>query len=119
MGFFRQEYWSGLPFPLPGHLPNPGIEPKSPALAGGFFTAEPSEALSYPTNAIYALGFTASPSNVGSPFCLCFTGPYTHSEVGFGGMGDGRTDWESLDVLPNLVGGNQGEGRLTTGRRIV
>ena len=36
----RQEYWSGLPFPPPGDLPDPGIEPKSPALAGGFFTAE-------------------------------------------------------------------------------
>ena len=40
MGFSRQEYWSGLPCPSPGDLPNPGIEPKflmSPALAGGFF----------------------------------------------------------------------------------
>ena len=37
----RQEYWNGLPFPSPGDLPNPGIEPKflqSPALAGRFFT---------------------------------------------------------------------------------
>jgi len=42
MGFSRQEYWSGLPFPPPGDLPDPGIEPKSlisPALAGGFFTS--------------------------------------------------------------------------------
>ena len=42
MGFSRQEYWSGLPCPLPGDLPDPGIEPaflKSPALAGGFLTA--------------------------------------------------------------------------------
>ena len=41
MGFSRQEYWSGLPFPSPGDLPNPGIEPTSltsPALVGGFFT---------------------------------------------------------------------------------
>jgi len=41
MGFFRQEYWSGLPFPPPEYLPNPGIDPlslMSPALAGGFFT---------------------------------------------------------------------------------
>ena len=38
MGLSRQEYWSGLPFPLPGDSPNPGIEPSSPALAGGFFT---------------------------------------------------------------------------------
>ena len=41
IGFFRQEYWSGLPFPSPGDLPFPGIKPvslMSPALAGGFFT---------------------------------------------------------------------------------
>ena len=41
MGFSRQEYWSGLPFPPPGDLPNPDIEPASlmsPALVGGFFT---------------------------------------------------------------------------------
>ena len=41
MGFPRQEYWDGLPFPSPEYLPNPGIEPMSPALAGGFFTTEP------------------------------------------------------------------------------
>ena len=41
MEFSRQEYWSGLPFPTPGDLPDPGIETvslPSPALAGGFFT---------------------------------------------------------------------------------
>ena len=32
MGFSRQEYWSGLPFPSPGDLPNPGIKPRSPRL---------------------------------------------------------------------------------------
>ena len=42
MGFPRQVYWSGLPFPLPADLPDREIEPTSPALAGGFFTAEPS-----------------------------------------------------------------------------
>ena len=41
MGFPRQEYWSELPFSSPGDLPNPGIESKSPALAGRFFTTEP------------------------------------------------------------------------------
>ena len=41
MGFPRQEYWSGLPFPSPGDLPDPRTEPASPALAGGFFTSEP------------------------------------------------------------------------------
>ena len=40
-GFPRQEYWSALPFPPPGDLPDPGIEPTFPALAGGLFTAEP------------------------------------------------------------------------------
>jgi len=34
MGFSRQEYWSGLPYPPPGDLPDPGIEPRSPALQG-------------------------------------------------------------------------------------
>ena len=41
MGFPRQEYWNGLPFPSQGDLPRPGIESVSPALAGGFFTTEP------------------------------------------------------------------------------
>ena len=41
MEFFNQEYWSGLPFPTPGDLPDPGIKPGSPALAGGFLTTEP------------------------------------------------------------------------------
>ena len=41
MEFFRQEYWSGLPFPPPGDLPNPEIETASPALAGRLFTAPP------------------------------------------------------------------------------
>ena len=44
MGFSRQEYWSGLPFPSPGDLPSTRIKPIFPAaavLAGGFFTTEP------------------------------------------------------------------------------
>ena len=41
MGFPSQEYWSGLPFPPPGDLPDPGIKPTSPPLAEGFFTTEP------------------------------------------------------------------------------
>ena len=44
VGFTRQEYWSGVPLPPPGDLPNPGLEPASPvspALAGRFFTTEP------------------------------------------------------------------------------
>ena len=41
MGFSRQEYWSGLPFPSPGHLPDPGIKPKSPTLQADALTSEP------------------------------------------------------------------------------
>ena len=41
MGFSRQEYWSGLPFPSPGDLPDPGFEPRSPALEADALTSEP------------------------------------------------------------------------------
>ena len=41
MGFSRQKYWSGLPFPSPGDLPNPGIEPGSPALQTDALPSEP------------------------------------------------------------------------------
>ena len=41
MGFSRQEYWSELPFPSPGDLPNPGIEPRSPALQADALSSEP------------------------------------------------------------------------------
>ena len=41
MGFSRQEYWSGLPLPSPGDLPDPGIEPRSPTLKADTLTSEP------------------------------------------------------------------------------
>ena len=41
MGFSKQEYWNGLPFPSPGDLPNPGIEPRSPAFQADTLTSEP------------------------------------------------------------------------------
>ena len=43
MEFSRQEYWNGLPFPSPGTLPDPGIEPASPALASRLFVTEPDK----------------------------------------------------------------------------
>ena len=55
MGFPRQEYWCGLPFLSPGDLPDPGIEPMSPALVGGFFITElpakPKEIIAIPQTA--------------------------------------------------------------------
>ena len=41
MGFSKQEYWSGLPFPSPGDLPHPGIEPRSPSFQADALTSEP------------------------------------------------------------------------------
>ena len=41
MEFSRKEYWSGLPFPPPGHLPNPGIKPGSPTLRANVLPSEP------------------------------------------------------------------------------
>ena len=59
MGFSREEYWSGLPFPSPGDLPDPGIEPGSPALEADALTSEPPGKL-----CIQMLIF---------PFLLCFS----------------------------------------------
>ena len=53
MGFYRQEYWNGLPCPLPGDPPNPGIKPESlisPVLAGRFFTTSSTSCLENPTD---------------------------------------------------------------------
>ena len=55
MGFSRKEYWRGLPFPPPGDLPNPGIEPwslLSPQLAGGFFTTSTNSVVGEKKNSI-------------------------------------------------------------------
>ena len=52
MGFPRQEYWSGLPFPSPGDLPDPGIEHVPPALASIFFTTWETFSRSSPTSKV-------------------------------------------------------------------
>ena len=53
MEFSRQEYWSGLPFPSPGELPNPGIEPTSPALQADSVPTELPGKPIYPLKGIY------------------------------------------------------------------
>ena len=67
IGFFRQEYWSGLPFPSPGDLPDPGIKLKSPALAGGFFTTEP---LGKPTGTLCFIFINLFPGGSDGRVCL-------------------------------------------------
>ena len=89
MGFSRQEYWSGLPFPSPGELLNPGVEPvfvRSPALAGGFFTISATwEALGCSPGAdktTHISPHTASPfhqQKLSSLFCICSESPSSHT----------------------------------------
>ena len=52
MGFSRQEYWSGLPLPSPGDLPNPGTEPGPPAFQADAFTSEPPGKKTAASNAV-------------------------------------------------------------------
>ena len=61
MGFSRQEYWSGLPFPSPGDLPDPGIEPGSPALQADALTSDPPGK---------ALSLVKPPTNM---LCVCLS----------------------------------------------
>ena len=72
MGFPRREYWSGLPFPSPGNLPDPGIEATYPALAGGFFTAEPP---GKPTGIIRASDKNTDSGTSLPGFSSCFSFP--------------------------------------------
>ena len=60
MGFSRQEYWSGLPFPSPGDLPDPGIEPRSPALQADALISEPP---GKPMNGDHSVVFNVAPKN--------------------------------------------------------
>ena len=55
MEFFRQEYWSGWPFPSPGNLPDPGIKPGSPELQADSLLSEPPGKLPDDLSIIYSL----------------------------------------------------------------
>ena len=67
MGFSSQEYWSGLPFPSPGDLPDPGIEPRSPALQADALTSE------LPGKPWYEVGIQMCPLDVNScPNTICW-----------------------------------------------
>ena len=75
MGFSRQEYWSGLPFPSPGDLPNPGIEPRSPTLQADALTSEPPAKRIYVYIYIYTYYFRSgvSKQQPAGPACLPFS----------------------------------------------
>ena len=66
MGFSRQEYWSGLPFPSKGTLPNPGIKPWSPALQADCLPSEPlgNICLTQQRRCSFYFHFTNEPSKV-------------------------------------------------------
>ena len=89
MEFPRQEYWSGLPFPPSEDLPEPGIKPRSPALASGFFFFKPLSLLGSPDK--YELINKASSLEVFS----------TVTKAAMWGTGDGcdRLDWVPLCFL--------------------
>ena len=60
MGFSRQEYWSGLPVPSPGDLPDPGIETRSPTLQADALTSEPPRKPVYPFIHVFFIFFQES-----------------------------------------------------------
>ena len=70
MGFSRQKCWSGLPFPSPGDLPDPGMEPTAPALAGGFFTTELPRKLTFPYPHLVFTTLSAMIRSVCLPYLL-------------------------------------------------
>ena len=84
IGFSRQEYWSGLPFPSPGSLPNPGIEPRSPSLQGDSLLSEPpgsSSTFLLPPNPS-GLTFSSKPWSVPWVWASC-PGKWPHSTLYF------------------------------------
>jgi len=83
MGFSRQGYWSGLPFPFPGYLPDPGIEPSSPAPPAD---ALPSELWGKPLSICYAKSLQSCPT-------LC--DPINGSPPGSPSLGFARQEYQS------------------------
>ena len=84
MGFFRQKYWSGLPFPSPEDLPDPGIEPRSPALQADSLPTEPpgtqSTGLWWLRRSVNASFLSLAPPLTPNP-SLSIASPLTHLEA--------------------------------------
>ena len=112
MEFFRPEYWSGEPFPSPGDLPNPGIEPRSPILQAESLPAAP-----LPPSPLSAL----EGRGPGSPACSCPSKPHVFTEQGSGlcgcrGQAVGADASPQVPTLGNR-GGPDGAVLLPSGWR--
>ena len=82
MGFSRQEYWRGLPFPSPGDLPDPGIKPRSPTLQADALTSEPPGTMSvYKHELLFLLNTCLLLSNVSSLVAESLSGLFTVSPL--------------------------------------
>ena len=79
IGFSRQEYWSGLPFPSPGDLPDPGIEPRSPALQADALTSEPPGKQRVQHNWMTSLSLTLSLHAKSLQSCLTLCDPLDYT----------------------------------------
>ena len=96
MGVSRKEYWNGLPFPPPGDLPDPGIEPTSPALQVDSFTTEPPGKPFYPVAAAAAKSLQS---------CRLLATPWTAAHQAPSSMGFSRQEYWSGVPLPSLLEG--------------
>ena len=110
MGFSRQECWSGLPFPSPGDLPDPGVEPRSPALAGEFFTTNTT----WETVRLFATPWTVAyhaPPSMGFSSQECWSGlPFpSPGDLPDPGIEPGSPTLQA-DALPSEPPGNSTEG---------
>ena len=100
MGFSRQEYWSGLPFPSPGDLPNPGIEPGSLALQTDALPSEPQNLPARQETWVWSLGWEDPLKEGMATHCsvLAWRIPWTEEPGGLQSMGLKESD--TIDPLP-------------------
>jgi len=90
MGFSRQKYWSGLPFPSPEDLPQVGTEPTSPALEGGFFYQEPPGKPRSLLAILYTVVFTPEKAMATHSSTLAWKIPWTEEPGRLQSMGSLR-----------------------------
>ena len=98
MGFPGKEYWSGLPFPSPGHLPDPGIKPVSPALQADFFISEPQ---GKPKHHIVICKIRSTLSSIKLDFKLFFN-HWNYLVLRRVRVGDLPGDFSLLDIIAQL-----------------